>query len=138
MSDKRRDTTSIYNRTSMQGQYSALMTQGRPHRSKKKDFDILVHRSGGRPNLDLSSSDDLEVRDPINPDDRVLARVLTNASSSVFCDGRTPRHDTDKDVYALASGHRWWHAGERYVRTRAPTAKRIIITDPCAEICFLQ
>ena len=120
----------------MQRQHSALMTQGRPHGSKKKNLKILSASPGGRPDADLLPLADLEVRDPLYPYERTFGRMLVPTRR--FRNGGTSGRDLNKDINVLATALRLWHASEWYVGTRVPAAEPVKVSGSCLKSCVLQ
>src|SRR5688572_20850115 len=98
MAGKRRDAASGQNRTGMKGQYSTLMTQGRPSGSKKKDFNVFLGGSRGWPNADVVATNNLEVGNAYYPNKRAFDRVLKKNGASDFWDRRVSRCHLNKYV----------------------------------------
>src|SRR5262245_19823791 len=136
MPGKRRDPPFGHDRASMQRQHSALMAKGSPHRPKKEDLDILLHRPGRRPNADSPARADFEIRHVLEPDERAFGGVLKNNPTRVFRYGGISRRDFDHDIDTLANAPRRWQAGERYVGTRMPATQYISVGG--SQICLLQ
>ncbi len=73
-----------YNRARMEWQHTALMAQGRPGGSEQKDFDVLLLCSRGRPDANLPTIRDFEVRNVFDPDKGTLRCVLKHKSACTF------------------------------------------------------
>src|SRR5262245_3969799 len=100
MSGERRNALSGRNRACMQGQNPALMTQSCPRLSQQKDLNILPLRSCCRPDANLPTTPNLEVRNVFYPNKRMFGRVLKHESVVSFRKGGMARSNLNSDIEA--------------------------------------
>src|SRR5262249_36983341 len=99
-----------YNRTRVEWQHTALMTQGRPGKSEQKDFDILLLCSRGRPDANLPTFRDFEVRNVFDPDKGTFRRVLKHKSGCTLRYGGMSSRDVNRDIDITYVVHQCRHA----------------------------
>src|SRR5262249_31791351 len=74
------------------------MTQDRPGRPEKKDFDVLLRRLLCRPDANLPPPFNLEVGNVFYADDGILGCVLKHKSVHTFRFGWRSSHDLNNDI----------------------------------------
>src|SRR6516165_12091384 len=121
MSSKRRNSASAYNCACMKWQYSPLMTQTGPYRTKKVNLDIFLCRPDSRPYADLSAHGNLEICRIWNSYKRLLQRVLNYNRTRISCYRRKSACDFDKHIDVRAISSDFFKATQRQVTTRVPT-----------------
>ncbi len=118
----------------MEGQHSALVTQGRPCGSEQKHFNVLLRRSRRRPDANLSALTDLEIRNVFYPDKGAFCGVLKYIFAYIFRYGRMASRDLNHDIETPPIGHRRWQVGEWDLGPRVPATEHIRVGGCCAEV----
>src|SRR5260370_40595347 len=126
-------TPSGNNRACMEWQHSTLMTQGCPRGSEQKDFDVLLFGSRSRPDANLPTAADFEVRNVFDPDEGAFCRVLKHNSVPTFRYRRMSSRDVNHDIDMISVVHQRWHTSERDLGMRAPATEHVRIGRNCAE-----
>src|SRR5262249_16089319 len=135
---KRCDTLSGHNRTCVEGQYSALVTQDRPRGPEQKDFNVLLRRSRRRPNANLPAPSDIEVRNAFHPNKGVFCGVLNEISGNSFRYRGMASCDPNCDIEISHIVHRCWHTIRRDFGMRSPATERVRVGGFCGKSSFVD